>query len=331
MKKLLTALILSIFVSVSLCAQQTNIDPNISGLLTKANRGNKDAMYELGLRYITGSGVAQDVKEGEALLRKAVQKGHVLAKKDLSILISYGICQGTPEEAFKLMKEASNKEILSCYNLGYYYQTGYGTPVDYKKAAELYKKAVKYDIGLAKNNLALLYWDGLGVEQSYATALDLLINASYERRDGLNQSSIPLANYNLGHMYMNGWGVKKDSKIAMARFEQAALYQLPQALFICGMGYYNQGYEPIGLTDVPLDYEKSAKYLQMFMDHPSAPEELKAEAAKNLSALYRFGRGVERDEDKADHYAKIAVKDGHNEALKSTLDIWLKAGTLPSY
>jgi hypothetical protein len=52
----------------------------------QAARGNANAQYDLGLRYLEGRGLAKDTDEGTKLLRAAAKGGSTLAEKKLSEL-----------------------------------------------------------------------------------------------------------------------------------------------------------------------------------------------------------------------------------------------------
>jgi uncharacterized protein YdaT len=101
-----------------------------------ADRGNADAMANLGWLYAHGQGVALDSAKAREWYEKAVAKDNAPAM----------------------------------FHLGYLYDTGFGVPQDYAKAREWYEKAADKGNASAMANLGLLYANGRGVPQDYAKA-----------------------------------------------------------------------------------------------------------------------------------------------------------------
>jgi TPR repeat protein len=61
------------------------------------------------------------------------------------------------------------------YNLGVLYENGRGTPVDFAKANEWYRKASVQGDALAIGNLGMLYVRGQGVKENKIAGVALLI------------------------------------------------------------------------------------------------------------------------------------------------------------
>ena len=77
----------------------------------------------------------------------------------------------TKKEAFAVFKTgAEHGNATAMYNIGVFYQKGYGVPRDYAKAREWYEKAAAKDNELAMHNLGALFANGLGVPQDYTKA-----------------------------------------------------------------------------------------------------------------------------------------------------------------
>jgi TPR repeat protein len=81
-------------------------------------------------------------------------------------------------------------------------------------AADYLKKAVAQDNVLGQLNLALLYYEGQGVEQSYSEAFRLLKLAA--------ESGLAAAEYNVGVMYYKGEGVEASVEEAKKWITRAA-------------------------------------------------------------------------------------------------------------
>jgi hypothetical protein len=115
---------------------QTPSPTDIAALRVKANAGNADAQYNLGVWYRFGQGVPQDSAQGAAWIRKSSEQGHIGAQ----------------------------------FNLGLIYFNGQGVPQDYAQAASWYLKSSEQGNPGAQFNLGLMYSNGQGVPQDYVEA-----------------------------------------------------------------------------------------------------------------------------------------------------------------
>jgi len=67
--------------------------------------------------------------------------------------------------------EDTSSDASVQFERGLRYYCGSGVPVDYSKAAELYRKAAEQGHVIAQNNLGSMYDSGLGVQQDSAQAV----------------------------------------------------------------------------------------------------------------------------------------------------------------
>lgn len=145
------------------------------------------------------------LKQRVAQLEQSVQKGDLNARIDLGwILIRKESRLPDPDRAVALFREAAGKgAVRAQYALGWAYAKGRGVPVDYAQAAEWYRVAATAG-GDADAQFALgeLYFRGLGVANDYGRAIDLYRAAAMRGH--------PVAQYLMGVMYQEGWGVKRD-------------------------------------------------------------------------------------------------------------------------
>ncbi len=109
-----------------------------------AGAGDPDACLQLGLRYETGDGVAQDYLQAKAEYEQAAAGGVALA----------------------------------IYRLGRFYQNGTGVASDAAMAGELYRLAALADVPLAQYNLGAMLVSGRGVKRDNVEGLAWLILAS---------------------------------------------------------------------------------------------------------------------------------------------------------
>jgi hypothetical protein len=144
------------------------------------------------------------------------QADDILARAE-TIIVNLGKRRDvkTQEEAFALlMAGAIHGDVPSMYDLGVYYQNGYGVAQDYAKARQWYEKAAAKDNAADMNNLAILYHEGQGVAQDYVTEREWLEKAA--AKDNAD------AMVNLAALYENGLGVPQDYAKAREWIEKAA-------------------------------------------------------------------------------------------------------------
>ncbi len=78
-----------------LAAQQTEIDHrSVEEIRAKAEAGDAESEYQLGLRYYSGESVAKDLAEGVKWFRKAAEKGCGRAQNKFGR--SYVYSEGVP-------------------------------------------------------------------------------------------------------------------------------------------------------------------------------------------------------------------------------------------
>lgn len=199
-----------------------------------------------------------------------------------------------------------NKEI----ELGFYeaYQqlaSCYIEKGDYEKAAENllsgYEKGQKSVI----HNLADCYYFGNGVPQSYEKAFELFNEGA---------RSNPLCNYRLAVMFREGLGVTQDNEKYLENLVIASNNAIPQAQYLLGLEKYEGNL-------IKQDYAEAVNLLTQALESKFLQQDVKADICRKLAACYRFGRGVKRDENKADAYTNIAATYGDPDAKK--IQNWL--------
>ena len=120
-------------------------------------------------------------------------------------------------DAYFWMRQAAlKKHLWALTNLGVYYERGYGTQQDIKKAFVWWKRAATLGSVPAMFNMGfhLLYGDG--VRKNYRKAVSYLTQVV--AREPLSQ-----AYFLLGQCYEFGWGVQKNKTIAFEVYREAAV------------------------------------------------------------------------------------------------------------
>ncbi len=92
----------------------------LQALQTKAESGDAEAQYQLGMCYATGRGVTQNLAEARAWYLKAAEQGN--AEAELSLGLVYARGEGVPKdfsEARKwFLKSANHGNAKAKYYLG---------------------------------------------------------------------------------------------------------------------------------------------------------------------------------------------------------------------
>lgn len=135
-----------------------------------------------------------------------------------------------------------------------------------------------------------------------ALALGIMSCANNETREQkftslrrLAEKGDPSAQYNVGLMYEQGYGVAPDLALAVAWFEKAAARGEANAQYRLGSLYY-QG------QGVPKDLQQAAAWYKKAAESGSTP----AQAA--LGNMYLLGEGVPKDMAKAAYWHKKSLK-----------------------
>lgn len=139
---------------------------------TKAEQGDADSQFRLGVAYDLGQGVRANLKEAATWYRKAAEQGRANAQNSLGSMYQNG--QGVPQdfaEAYRWYQKAADQGYGEAYNnIAYLLDGGLGVKQDKGKAIELYHKAAEAGSLNAAYNLAKSYWHGDGAEKDLVTA-----------------------------------------------------------------------------------------------------------------------------------------------------------------
>mgnify|MGYP002793458709 FL=1 len=173
-----------------------------------AEKGDAEAMYELGKKLYSGKGVSKSYEEAREMFEKGAEAGHVGC----------------------------------CYELGAMLVGGIGGETDDERAAELFRKAADGGDVHAMFELGAMYAQGRGVKKSYVKAMRYLrmANALPEANAMLDEAiswwrpaaeaRIPEGEYWYGVCLINGYGVTPDYTTGFNWIYQAALSDHPKAI-----------------------------------------------------------------------------------------------------
>jgi len=152
----------------------------IEDWLAKAEKGDAEAQFKLGVCYEKGQGVMTNCEEAVRWYRMAAEKGNAQAQCNLGDCYAYG--RGVAKDGkeavswYRMAAVQENAEAQFC--LGRCYNIGVGVPKDNRKAMHWFAKAVasyrpiaeKGDVD-AQYSLGVCYEQGQGVEKDCKEAL----------------------------------------------------------------------------------------------------------------------------------------------------------------
>ncbi|MDH4070772.1 MAG: sel1 repeat family protein [Ignavibacteria bacterium] len=110
-----------------------------------ANGGDGLAQHELGLRYLTGEGVAPDTIKAAYWIQRAAEQFIIPARFNLGILTYYGWgVAWNPFAAFELFRYAARQNMREAqYILGQFYSDNLVVPQDYEAAKRWLQESAK--------------------------------------------------------------------------------------------------------------------------------------------------------------------------------------------
>jgi TPR repeat protein len=138
---------------------------DLDELRSKAEQGNAQAQYELGMIYDAGRDVQRDLSQAAHWCTKAAEQGHAAAQNCIGSMYQFGdgVAQDDAAAASWYAKAADQGYGEAYTNLGYMYDLGKGVAQDRAKGVELYLKGAEKGSLNAMLNLGISYWKGAGV------------------------------------------------------------------------------------------------------------------------------------------------------------------------
>ncbi len=216
----------------------------------KAETGDVQAQFELGVCYSGGQGVARDNAETVKWFRKAAQQNYAPAQSFLGVcyLVGQGVAKDEVEAVKWFRKAAEQNDALAQYSLGVAYASGRGVAKDEVQAVKWYRKAAEQNYVPAMQALVGYYMTGKGVERNLGEGIKWLRKAA--------QQNFADAQYALGLCYAEGEGVTQDYAEAVNWFRKAAEQNYADAQGKLGI-WYTKG------RGVPQDYIQAYKWYSL--------------------------------------------------------------------
>jgi len=182
-----------------------------------AEDGDADAQYGLGVIYQEGIAVKKSSLRATQWLQKAADQDHKQAVNRLAwhYRNGIGVVQSSAKAEELYLKAFDLGVVGASIPLGAIYRSGEpGVQENHALAAKWARIGADAQIDRGENLLGELYRDGVGVSQSFATALEW-----FERSAA---RGFHLAYFNASVILRNGVGVEKDMERGMKYLRTAA-------------------------------------------------------------------------------------------------------------
>lgn len=258
----------------------------IEKLKLKANKGDKEAQYNLARIYLS-SDDNNKIIEGHYWLKEAAKDNHLQSQYMLGLtyLLGKNIEQNFEQAHFWFKKAAESGHIKSQHQLGLMFLDGDVLEQDIEQAKHWLAKAAEQGNVHSQLNLGLMYLHGNGVIKNKHEAYSWLTKAADQ-----NNSD---AQYILGTMHYFGEGLEQDSQNAKVLFELSANQNNADAQLLLGLMYIHD-------NEIGYDYQNSYHWFSKAANQGNI-------YAQNIkSIMLYYGIGTSKDEiDGIDIYEKI--------------------------
>ena len=207
-------------------------DPEAAFQIYKAaaDSGNAEAQYVVyAFEYAGIGGAPSDPNEMMTYLSTSAENGYAPAQNEIGLC--YVMNDYYADAAAWFEKAAEQGLITAKNNLGIMYYSGYGVPIDYQKAYDLFLPCAEQGIVQAQFSLGTMFEDGYGVERDKQKAFDYYMQSA-------SAGYAPAQTY-VGDSYLHGAGVAADPKEAFRWYSLAAEKGDFSAQFWLGYMYEN--------------------------------------------------------------------------------------------
>ena len=176
-----------------------DINKSIHYFELAANQNNPQSLFNLGFIYYDGYYIKRDVKKAIHYFTLSSSLDYPRAQYFLGKIYINGIdCPKNINKGIDLLIESSNNgNIDACFAVGYFYHEGKYVNRDINTLMHYYKEASSFNNQYAKNNLGIIYKNGLGNEipKNLGFAIEYFDEA-------ISRFNDELSIYNLAHLYL---------------------------------------------------------------------------------------------------------------------------------
>jgi TPR repeat protein len=276
-----------------------------------ANQEYARVEFDLALAYYDGEGVPQNYKMAVKWFKSVANRGVTIVQTLLGTLYANG--KGVTKNngrAVEWYKKAAGQNCATAqFNLGAMYENGEGVTKDEKEAIRLYTEAANQGHADARSALAWIYKKGsCGVTEDMKISFAWHEKAFESYKKAAEKGDVE-AQFILGSMYKNGYGVTKDEREAIEWYKEAADGEHAAAQRMLGWIYKK------GNCGEKQDGETSLKwYKKAFESYKKAADKEDVEAQFILGSMYKNGYGVPKNEKKAIELYQKAADQGNEKA-----------------
>jgi TPR repeat protein len=224
---ILTAVLSAIFLRDPVRLAAAPEATTFTELQRRAESGDPEAEFNLGIAYDLGHLVRQDFAAAATWYRKAAEQGYPPAEFNLGAMYDNG--RGVPQDrrlaASWYRRAALHGHGRAQFDLGQMYEHGDGVPRSTQQARHWYRLAARHGIPAALDKLAAL----TPPAPSPATPPQTAPPATSP-----DTAALAREEYQRGLDYWRGHGVDPDSAAAFDWFSRAAAHGNPQAAYVLG-------------------------------------------------------------------------------------------------
>lgn len=307
-----------------------NPTKEIASLKSKAEKGDADAQYQLGVTYVKGDkGVKKDNKSAIAWLEKAARQNHAGAQLELGGLYSrVSITLRDYEKSYQWIERAaiSGNHPEAHYQLAFKYSVGQGTDQDMSKAIEYYERAGKlghvnamkilgnwyfHGEGVPKDLKKAHYWYEKGAKTGKSSHLQYLTALSY--KEGMTGEESPEkalfwleksaeqgnrnALYYLGYLYIFGDTVKQDSKKGIPLLKKSVEKGQADAAELLGKLFFDNNMLEDAYQYLTKAYAMGKTDVKALLDDPRLAGILEAQHKAEKETFIKVARYISKNDE----------------------------------
>jgi len=265
-----------------------------------AEKGEPDAVAQLGHMYANGFGVDKDPEEAIQHFQEAINEGSASGSYGLGYMYLAG--EGVEQDyarAYQNFKVAAEKKHLeSHFHLGVLHLLGQGCRKDTTKALRYFNIAAQHGHTLSMYNLAMMYLKGHGTAPSCSSALSILKSVA-------EQGEVSEALATARKAFSN-----RQLDKAMTWYARAALAGFELAQINLAWLLSQKKRTKITATWKRDDFEREALKF-----HHLAAQQGNIHSLLETGDGFYFGRGVEQDIKKSIEVYVQAGRANHPQAL----------------
>jgi TPR repeat protein len=221
--------------SVALLATLKNMSASdFSATQLKATSGDAHSAALVCVAYRNGNYSTSDDTKAFPFCLKAAEQGDLAGEENTGSMYMFG--RGTAENIGSAMdwfrKAAALGSDAAMSNLGSIYADGVGIPQDYIQAMNWYQKAVDHGSITAQTDIGIMYLLGQGVPKDENQGFAWIHKSS--------DAGYPYADFLIGLAYQQGlWGQSRNLKESVVWFQRSASHNFAKAQTELGFIYAN--------------------------------------------------------------------------------------------